>query len=62
MPNMLVNSGGEACYMSLCIMVSLGVCASLAINLADELERVERAGVVQMHHDGVVHGGQAPPL
>ena len=61
MPNMLVNSGGEARYMSLCIMVSLGVCASLAINLADELERVERAGVVQMHHDGVVHDGQAPP-
>ena len=60
-PNMLVNSGGEARYMSLCIMVSLGVCASLAINLADELERVERAGVVQMHHDGVVHDGQAPP-
>ena len=60
-PNMPVNSGGEARYMSLCIMVSLGVCASLAINLADELERVERAGVVQMHHDGVVHDGQAPP-
>ena len=60
-PNMLVNSGGEARYMSLCIMVSLGVCASPAINLADEHERVERAGVVQMHHDGVVHDGQAPP-
>ena len=40
---------------------TVGVRAGLHTNLADERERVERAGMVQMHHDGVVHDGQAPP-
>ena len=40
---------------------TVGARAGLHTNLADERERVERAGMVQMHHDGVVHDRQAAP-